>query len=336
MTATSDDNQARVRAAAAQLRDPLRTLLAELQKLRDLGVVTQHAGLVETVRQAGHGLATLLDDLLEPRSAAPARPATVTPMTPPSGRRPHVLLVEDSPTNRAVALAMLKSAPVVIDAVENGMQAIERLRETPYDLVLMDVAMPVMDGLDATRAIRALDGPAAKVPVVAMTANALAQDEVRCRDAGMDDYLTKPIERANLLATLTRWLGPLDLPRPVIDETTIARLLQEVEPGALNRLLSVFVDEARNRVTRILAAVARLDAAEAIAQIEYEAHALKGSAQTFGAATLAARADLVEMAIRTRALDTVRSLVGALSGMVADAEHAYRARGYFDGSKKTG
>jgi CheY-like chemotaxis protein/HPt (histidine-containing phosphotransfer) domain-containing protein len=329
---TGDDKQARMLVAAARLRDPLRTLLLELQKLHDLGLVAQHASLLETVRQSGHGLAGLLDDLLD---GVVAKQAVTPPPPPPrAGQRPHILLVEDSPTNRAVALAMLKSAPLVIDAVENGMQAIERLRETPYDLVLMDVAMPVMDGLDATRAIRALDGPAAKVPVVAMTANALSQDEARCRDAGMDDYLTKPIERANLLAMLSRWLGPLEGPRPVIDEMTIARLLQEVEPGSLNRLLGVFLDEARNRATRILAAVARLDAAEAIAQIEYEAHALKGSAQTFGAATLATRAGNVETAIRVRALDTVRSQAGALAGMVADAEHAYRARGYFDGTAK--
>ncbi|GIL41013.1 ATP-binding protein [Roseiterribacter gracilis] len=256
-------------------------------------------------------------------------PPSLLPVAPPMRRRLQVLLVEDSPTNRAVALAMLKTAPLIVDAVENGMQAIERLQQTAYDLVLMDVAMPVMDGLEATRAIRALGPPVAQVPVIAMTANALAADEMRCRDAGMDDYLTKPIERANLLAMLTRWLGPLDEPRPAIDETIVVRLLQEVEPGALTRLLGVFLEEARNRAARIEAAVGRLDAAEAIAQIEHESHAMKGSAETFGAAALAARAAAIESAIRARALDTVRNQANGLASLVIDAEHAYRARGYY-------
>ncbi|MDB5364751.1 MAG: Signal transduction histidine kinase [Rhodospirillales bacterium] len=261
---------------------------------------------------------------------APAAPAVLTPAAPPSRRRLQVLLVEDSSTNRAVALAMLKTAPLTVDAVENGMQAIERLKQTPYDLVLMDVLMPVMDGLEATRAIRALEDPISRVPVIAMTANAMAADEVRCREAGMDDYLTKPIERANLLAMLARWLGPLEEPRPAIDETVVVRLLQEVEPGALTRLLGVFLDEAGHRAARIEAAVAQLDSPEAIARIEYESHAMKGSAETFGAAALAARAASIETAIRVRALDSVRAKVSGLAAMVVDAEGAYRARGYVD------
>jgi CheY-like chemotaxis protein/HPt (histidine-containing phosphotransfer) domain-containing protein len=260
----------------------------------------------------------------------PARPAVLTPVAPPPRRRLQVLLVEDSPTNRAVALAMLKTAPLTVDAVENGMQAIERLKQTPYDLVLMDVLMPVMDGLEATRAIRALEDPVSRVPVIAMTANAMAADEVRCREAGMDDYLTKPIERANLLAMLARWLGPLEEPRPAIDETVVVRLLQEVESGALTRLLGVFLDEAGHRAARIEAAVAQLDSPEAIAQIEYESHAMKGSAETFGAAALAVRAASIETAIRVRALESVRAKAGGLAAMVVDAKAAYRARGYID------
>jgi HPt (histidine-containing phosphotransfer) domain-containing protein len=144
----------------------------------------------------------------------------------------------------------------------------------------------------------------------------------------MDDYLTKPIERANLLVTLTRWLGPLEEPRPAIDETVVVRLLQEVEPAALRRLLGVFIDEAASRVARIEAAAARLDSSEAIAQIEHESHALKGSAVTFGAAALAARAASIETAIGVRALDSVRAKVSGLVAMLADAEAAYRRHGY--------
>lgn len=321
------DRHAQLLAALKQEVATLQTALPSLQELREAPLDAQRGSRVDLALNSVNGSVRRLDALVlndgqEPRHAAVAAPKR---------RQLHLLLVEDSPTNRAVALAMLKSSPLVVDTVENGMQAIEQLRRVQYDLVLMDVAMPVMGGLDATRAIRALDGPMARVPVIAMTANALASDEARCREAGMDDYLTKPIERANLLATLTRWLGPLDDPRPAIDETIVARLLQEVEPGALNRLLGVFLDEAQNRATRIRDAVARLDAAEAIAQIEHESHALKGSAQTFGAAALAARALVIENAIRARALDRVRSEVVGLAEMVRDADNAYRARGYYEG-----
>ncbi len=107
----------------------------------------------------------------------------------------HILLVEDNPVNRKVACVLLTKMGCEVDTVEDGRAAVEQVRTTHYDLVLMDCQMPVMDGFEATRRIRALDGPAAAIRITAMTANAMSGDRERCLDAGMDGYLSKPVNQ---------------------------------------------------------------------------------------------------------------------------------------------
>ncbi|MBV8210614.1 MAG: response regulator [Burkholderiaceae bacterium] len=120
-----------------------------------------------------------------------------------SGRR--VLLVEDNPINREVAQSLLSATGLQVEAAEHGAQAVELVAAHKYDLVLMDVQMPVMDGLETTRRIRRQFG--AELPIVAMTANAFAQDRVACLNAGMNDLLVKPVDPELLYETLLRWLG---------------------------------------------------------------------------------------------------------------------------------
>jgi two-component system sensor histidine kinase/response regulator len=117
----------------------------------------------------------------------------------------RILLADDNPVNCRIAVLMLEKAGHQIDVVNDGTEAIEAVRGKPYDLVLMDVQMPGMDGLEATRRIRALPIDRAGVPVVAITANALQGDDRRCLDAGMNDYISKPIDRARLLGKVTEW-----------------------------------------------------------------------------------------------------------------------------------
>jgi CheY-like chemotaxis protein len=100
---------------------------------------------------------------------------------------------------------MLEKAGHTIDVVEDGAAAIDAVRAKDYDLVLMDVQMPQVDGLEATRRIRELPIARAGIPVIAITANAMAGDDQRCLAAGMNDYVTKPIDRARLLSTVDRW-----------------------------------------------------------------------------------------------------------------------------------
>ncbi len=115
-----------------------------------------------------------------------------------------ILVAEDNAVNQLVIRTMLEKAGHELEVVENGALALEAVQATSYDLVLMDVNMPEMDGITATKHIRALKGPAREIPIVALTANALNGDRERMLDAGMSDYVAKPIEPARLAAAMAR------------------------------------------------------------------------------------------------------------------------------------
>jgi len=237
-----------------------------------------------------------------------------------SGAR--ILLVEDTPINQEVALDLLDEAGLDASIAENGRIAVERVRDETFDLVLMDLQMPIMDGLSATREIRALPG-CAHLPIIAMTANAYAEDRAQCLQAGMNDYLAKPIEAPVLFAALDRWLPEtvpvagelpttpeetLPLPEteaaadaPVSDASVdaIARLsaehgfagitevtLAQYKPERYIRLLKQLFAEHGEDGSLILALLDREteDAAQEASRI---AHTLKGVAATFGLTELA-------------------------------------------------
>ena len=122
----------------------------------------------------------------------------------------RILVAEDNPVNQQVAMALLKRLGHRADMAGNGLEALEAIRAVPYDVVLMDIQMPEMDGFEATRAIRALPNDSSRVPIIAMTANALKGDEQRCLEAGMDAYLAKPVNLAALKQKLDR-VGTADL-----------------------------------------------------------------------------------------------------------------------------
>lgn len=143
-----------------------------------------------------------------------ARATTASPGGRPAddleARQVQVLIVDDHPVNRQVATLMLEAAGMAVATAENGALAVEAVQSHAYDLVLMDLHMPVMDGLSACRAIRALGGPAAAVPVVAMTAAAMPEDIDRCLAAGMNAHIAKPIRQEELLQVALRQLAARD------------------------------------------------------------------------------------------------------------------------------
>jgi two-component system, sensor histidine kinase and response regulator len=144
---------------------------------------------------------------LAPRVAAAAALPAVSTAAALRARHAgaRILLAEDNPVNAEVSVALLSAAGLVVDAVVNGRLAVEHVRSGRYDLVLMDMQMPEMDGLAATRAIRALPRAQA-LPIVAMTANAFGEDRAACLAAGMNDFLSKPVETTRLYAMLQHWL----------------------------------------------------------------------------------------------------------------------------------
>jgi CheY-like chemotaxis protein len=120
-------------------------------------------------------------------------------------RGARVLLAEDNPVNAEVAQAILEEAGLAVELARDGRDAVEMALAGDYRLVLMDMQMPTLDGLDASRAIRARRS-SAELPIVAMTANAFAEDKARCQAAGMDDFISKPVDPAALYRLLLRWL----------------------------------------------------------------------------------------------------------------------------------
>jgi len=234
---------------------------------------------------------------------------------------PHrLLLVDDSPTLRMLATAYLTAAGHAVDAVEDGAAAVEAVRTRPYDLVLMDILMPGLDGLEATRAIRALPPPACALPIVALTADDGAEDRARCLAAGMNDHIGKPLDRALLLETVARWLTTDGLDGAVLDQ-----LARDLPPDLLPVVLGEFVAET-------LARAGRIAAGADTGTLAREAHTLKSTAATFGAARLSAAALELERACRGGGpADAVAALTARIPQLARDAVEAYRARGLLGG-----
>ena len=248
----------------------------------------------------------------------------------------RILLVEDNAANQEVATELLAGAGLLVDLAENGALAVSKVRGSMYDAVLMDMHLPVMDGVTATRAIRELP-ECAELPIIAMTANALPADRNRCLDAGMADFVAKPIEPEALWQVLLRWIKPkLPEPSPTADAADVAfdatlgiRGLDSV--AALRRLLGKkalylsmlgkFVSGQRNVAAEIAAA---LDAGEWLTA-ERLVHTLKGVAANIGANDLNAEAVLLESAIGQRRerielaplLDSAAKMLAALIAELA-------------------
>ncbi len=174
-------------------------------------IINLMGGCIRVESAPGRGSRFWFELTLVPvQPAPPPQPARAPACRPPehvSRDTLPILLVDDNQVNRMVAAATLSKAGYRVRTATNGVEALEAVCDEPIGSILMDVSMPVMDGIEATRRIRALDGHPARVPIIAMTAHALDEEAERCKAAGMDDFITKPFVRAHLLATLTRWHG---------------------------------------------------------------------------------------------------------------------------------
>jgi two-component system sensor histidine kinase/response regulator len=250
-------------------------------------------------------------------------------------RGARILLVEDNEINQEVAMGQLEDAEVFADLAENGEVALRMIAENDYDAVLMDMQMPVMDGVEATRVLRA-DPRFQNLPIIAMTANAMASDRILCLEAGMNDHIAKPIDPDQLFGVLLRWIKRPDGEGKAMRDgarAPIAARSGDAEPSipgidvraGLKRtggnrkryetLLRKFAEQQAETVASIRAALAAGDAATA----ERAAHSLKGAAATLGASALSEAAARAEAAIRNgRGLEeTVQFLSLTLDGVLA-------------------
>jgi two-component system, sensor histidine kinase and response regulator len=261
-------------------------------------------------------------------------------------RGARILLVEDNELNQEVAIELLSDEGFVVELAENGAIALEKAQRNPYDIVLMDMQMPVMDGVTATHEIRRIPS-LAELPIVAMTANVMQADLERCTQAGMNDYVTKPIEPERLWAALVKWIKPrmeptpspifvdafadafADAPPPseidrATDETDLPKSIVGIDMArgikqALNKpklylsLLRQFVYGQRDACAHIQQAIQNNDWDTA----ERLAHTLKGTAATIAAVNIPAAAQDMENLIHQHAEpEQLAARLPALSDLV--------------------
>ena len=270
----------------------------------------------------------------------PAR-GGVVPVPAPGCKPFRILVAEDNITNQQVALAILKKLGLRADAVANGLEALHSLATIPYDLVLMDVQMPELDGFDATRQIRdpqsrVLDH---QVPVIAMTANAMKGDREKCLAAGMNDYVSKPVSPPALAESLGKWLSPEGAagrqpkaelaadeppalrrppPAPVVFDQAgmLSRLLEDAE------LVRLITQSFLQDLPRQIEALRGYLAAGEVAGVERQCHTIKGASANVGGEALRAVAFELERLGQAGDLAAVQARLPELEAQFARLQQA--------------
>jgi two-component system sensor histidine kinase BarA len=244
-------------------------------------------------------------------------------------RGAHILLVDDNEMNIQFATEVLGRIGTQTDVASNGRQALEKVACFHYDCVLMDCQMPIMDGFEATRLIRA-DGRFASLPIIAMTANAMAGDRERCASAGMDDHITKPIDIEAMLRTLAHWIRPGagrrhaaqadDGPSPSQPRIGAANLDIATVMGRLggdealfHNMLQWFVNGQARAGADLRTAMEQGDATTA----QRLAHTLKGGADSIGATRLCTAAYRLERALQAQADSAAWALLDSVGALLA-------------------
>ncbi|MCE5229369.1 response regulator [bacterium] len=263
----------------------------------------------------------------EESPAAPGHSSLVTRHTVAEARksRARILLAEDNVTNQLVAMKILEKLGYRADAVANGKEAITALQTIPYDLVLMDCQMPEMDGFEATQWIRGgisgvLDP---QIPIVAMTAHAMKGDRERCLEAGMSDYLSKPVQPSDLAAMLERWLKgaspsladtqPLPKKESADDEAIVfdrASFMKRMmgDEALARELVTTFLADMNNEISQLSAAIVQDD----LDQAQRQAHKIKGASANLSAFALRETARSMEAAAKARQSEQARQILPRL------------------------
>ncbi len=252
---------------------------------------------------------------------------------------PRLLLVEDNPVNLMVAQRLLQVIGMDCETAGNGQVALEKLQATNYDMVLMDCQMPVLDGYAATRRWREHEqasGAPQRLPIIAMTANAMAGDRQKCLDAGMDDYLAKPVTRGELERCINRWRGvrmpvaPAPAPakpaeqaaQPAVLNAAVLDDLRDVLGGEVDRIIALYLEDAPRLIAQLERAVVGNDPIA----LRVAAHTLKSSSANVGATTLSEAARDLEHGARDGTLAKPEALVARIVGEFARVRTALQAK----------
>ncbi len=255
---------------------------------------------------------------------------------------PRILVAEDNQINLRLIQAILLREGFTVDCVENGIDAVAAVKQNTYDVVLMDVQMPSLNGVEAAVQIRALDAEKARVPIVALTANAMQGAREYYLSAGLDEYVSKPINRAELVAVLHRLIKldttvapsaidideqrPDDNPSPSdapdLDDVQLAAVQAVLRTSEFAKLITSYVETSQARADRLCKLAESLD----LAAVAREAHDLKGVAGNFGARRVFNLATELERACRIRHAEDVDRLVGEISVATSRANEAMRSR----------
>ncbi|MEB2338598.1 MAG: response regulator [Nitrospirales bacterium] len=277
-----------------------------------------------------------LEPGLNRTTAAPVSPSQApTLATPPvSTTRPRVLVAEDNAVNQKLAVRMLERLGYQPDVVSNGQEALTALDRGGYTAVIMDCQMPVMDGYEATRRIRkreqegGIPEASARVPIIALTANAMQGDAERCKAAGMDDYLTKPVKTQDLGRVLQRWI-PSSSPEPHASTASppspsklttgifeAEKMLENIggDLDLFHQLIRLFLDRYRMMLQDIAAAIESNDSTT----LERAAHSMKGTAGNLCAPTVVSVAGQLEGQARQGSLDQAPALFPKLEDAVQE------------------
>ncbi len=254
----------------------------------------------------------------------------------------QILLAEDHPTNQQVAMAYLKKAGFHVDLAEDGRQAVKAFKQKEYDLVLMDIQMPVMDGYEATAGIRAYESEqkarnmqrASQTPVIAMTAHALEGYREKCLEAGMDDFITKPLKRKELIELVKKWTGSAFKFVDYVDENPLdADIKTESAPMNYEKVLEEFERDEELLVSVLDAFFAKvkeqfevLDKAVSNGETETvkrEAHSIKGGAANLTADKLSTIASELERVGESGEMEGAHVILETLKSEFYRLEHYY-------------
>jgi len=235
----------------------------------------------------------------------------------------RILLAEDNPANQMVMRSIFEQINLKIDIVANGLEAVDAVKRRSYDIILMDISMPLMDGMEATSAIRSLDN-GQQLPIIALTAHALAGDREHFLGCGMDDYLTKPIDKTAMLHCIAHWskatrsqleitaVPPTQQPsmnEAIVDESVIRQLAIDTSPEIIPELLRGYLEDSRIRLLKISEAIDQQD----IKTLEFETHTLVSSAAAHSNLALSSRCKTIESYCRegqsALALSTAKTLL---------------------------